>query len=338
MPASFDIHAFLIHPGKNEENSTVPNGKMLSGTGKLFDLLANIFHAPTDAGGFEVTFRHAPDGSQQNDCRDLMIALQQNATLNNAQALARRLQSVTDKRSGIGLLFLMTGQHGSRERVVISRFPANEAILAEIDESGLEVELLEQVFIRQLSAYKAILLEDDDPPNEFWTGLATDRQAGGAAENISGYWLEDFLTAEFSDTPKAGTQRLAEALRKAAKASPDLSVKGEIAAAVSLAPSALQGQAVSVNSFCAHFGLSDNAIDIVRNQLKKPSLAGKTFVFDSDEFKKRVPYRSVQMKNGAILKAPSEDFNAVFDVEENGDGEVTYSTTGKVSDQRMSIR
>lgn len=336
--ASFDIHAFLVHPGRNLESPKAVTGKKLSGSGKLFDLLANIFHASTESGSFEVSFRHAEDGTQQNDCRDLMIKLQQAPTLENAEALATRLRDVTDKRSGIGLLFVMTGQHGSKMRTVLSRFPANEAILAEIDATGLEVELLEQVFIRQLSAYKAILLEDADPPNSYWSGFATDRQAGGAAENISGYWLEEFLTAEFSDTPKAGTQRLAEALKKAAKATGNLSVKSEIAAAVSLAPTALAGQAVSVDSFCSHFGLSDGAKDAIRNQLRKPSLSAKTFVFDPQEFQKRVPYRAVELQNGAILKAPSQDFSEVFEVEDGPDGTVKFSTSGKVADQRMTLR
>lgn len=273
-----------------------------------------------------------------SDCRDLLIALQQTPNLSRAKALATRLRDVTDNRSGTGLLFVMTGQHGSKMRTVLSRFPANEAILAEIDATGLEVELLEQVFIRQLSAYKSILVEDDDPPNSYWTGLATDRQAGGAPENISGYWLDEFLTADFSDTPKAGTQRLAEALRKAAKVTSDLSVKNEIASAVSLAPTALNGQAVSVDSFCTHFGLSDNAQAAIRNQLRKPSLASKTFLFDPGEFQKRVPYRSVELQNGAILKAPSSDFNDVFDVESAPNGNVKYTTSGKISDQRMTLR
>lgn len=336
--ASFDIHAFLIHPGRNIPSPPAVTGKKLTGTGKLFDLLANIFHASTEAGGFEVSFLHASDGTQQNDCRDLLIAVQQNPTLANARAIANRLQKATDNRSGIGLFFVMTGQHGSKKRTVLSRFPANEAILAEIDDAGLEVELLEQVFIRQLSAYKALLIEDVEPTDSYWSGLAIDRQAGGAAENISEYWLDDFLTAEFSDKPKAGTQRLAEALRKAAKATTNLSVKGEIASAVSLAPNALQGQAVSVDSFCVHFGLSKDAADAVRKQLKKPSLSSKTFVFDAAEFKKRVPYRSVELENGAILKAPSNEFDDVFDVDYGQDGTVTYSTSGRIADQRMTLR
>ena len=107
---------------------------------------------------------------------------------------------------------------------------------------------------------------------------------------------------------------------------------------MSLAPTALAGQAISVDGFCNHFGLSQNARDSIRNQLRKPSLASKTFLFDAGEFKKRVPYRSVELQNGAILKAPTPDFAEVFDVEEGPDGTKTYWTTGKVADQRMTMR
>ena len=336
--SSFKIHAFLVHPGKNVDVQPEPKGKELIGSGKLFDLLGNIFHALKNSGGFEVSFRPADDGSQQNDCRDLMIAVESDPNIANARALAARLQSVTDNRSGTGLLFVMNGQHGVRKRTVLSRFPANEAIRAEIDEAGLAVELLEQVFIRQLSAYKAVLLEDADPNNEYWNGIAIDRQAGGAAENISGYWLEDFLTAEFSDTPKAGTQRLAEALKKAAKLTTNLDIKDEIASAVSLAPSALKGKVTSVDEFCNHFGLSQGAQNTVRAQLKKTSLATKSFKFDASEFRRRIPYRAVELKNGAVLKAPSAEFDKVFDVEDIGDGAVRYSTSGQVTDQKMTLR
>ena len=129
-------------------------------------------------------------------------------------------------------------------------------ILAEIDDTGLDLEFLEQVFIRRMSAYKALLLQAPNPTTGFWTGATTDRQAGGAAENISQYWMIDFLAADFAETPAAGTLRLAEALKRAIKANPSLGVKGEIGSAVTLAKNALSGKQTSVTDFCNHFGFS----------------------------------------------------------------------------------
>jgi len=336
--ATLSIHAFLIHPGKNVEVPVELSGKPVSGPSRLFDVLADIFHAPSDDKDFEVVFRPTDDGTQQNDCRDLIIAHQAEQDVETAHAIAYRLQVVTDRRSRMGLLFVMTGQHGTKLRTVVSRFPADEAILAEVLEDGLDVEFLEQVFIKKMSAYKAVLIEDDDPSNGYWDGFATDRQAGGSPENISDYWLDDFLTADFKETPKAGTRRLAEALKRAVKTNPVLSVKSEIASAVSLAPNALANQPTSIDSFCDYFGLSEDARDTIINQLPKASLSSKTFQFDSREFKKKVPYRTVEMKNGAMLTAPSDDFDKVFDVEETTDGKVRYSTTGKIADERVAGR
>lgn len=336
--ATLSIHAFLVHPAKNLKVVPELSGKPLIGPSKLFDLLADIFHSQPDQKDFEIAFRCAPSGTQQNDCRDLILAHQADGGVDTAQPIAERLQSVTDKRSGMGLLFVMAGQHGTKIRTVISRFPANEAILAEVAEGGLSVEFLEQVFIKKLSAYKAVLLEDDSPTSGYWDGYATDRQAGGSPENISTYWLDDFLTADFKETPRAGTRRLAEALKRAVKANPVLSVKSEIASAVSLAPNALANKAMSIDKFCDHFGLSDDARDSIINQLPKPSLSSKSFKFDAKEFRKKVPYRTVEMKNGAMLTAPSDDFDKVFKTEKTDDGKVRYSTTGKVVDQRVAAR
>lgn len=335
---SFRVHTFLVHPGKNQDPAPAISGKEVNNAGKLTDLLLRIYQAQPEPRDFEITFRHAADGTKQNDCRDLLLAYQAKPSLEAGLAIATRLQSVTDRRSGMGLLFVMTGQHGTKFRTVISRFPANEGILAEVDASGLDVEFLEQVFIKQMSAYKSILVEDQHPPSLYWSGFATDRQAGAAPENISSYWIDDFLNADFAETPKAGTRRLADALRKAVKANPDLLIKEEIAAAVSLAEPIFKGKSLSIEEFCKHFGLSKQSTDSIINQLPKSSLAKKKFKFDVDEFKKTVPYRSVEMKNGAILTAPAGEFESVFDMTQEKNGNVRYSTVSKISDQRITKR
>lgn len=336
--ASLKIHTFLVHPGKGLTSQPALSGKALTGSGELIDLLANIFHAQPDQRDFEITFRKADDGSKQNDCRDLIVAHQASPTTARAKAIASRLQLFTDNRSGMGLLFVMTGQHGTKYRTVISRFPANQGILAEIDGTGLDVAFLKQVFIKSMSAYKALLLQDTDPPNEYWKGYATDRQAGGSPENISSYWLDDFLAADFSETPKAGTRRLADALKRAVKFHPDQSIKSEIASAATLAPSAMQGKSISIDDFCSHFGLSTDASDAIKTQLSKTSLSSKKFKFDASEFKKVVQYRTVVMESGAMLTAPNSEFDDVFQKDTQPNGQVIYSTKGRVADQRLMAR
>jgi len=251
-----EISPFLIHPGKGEDTPTQIVGNSVPQSGKLFDMLCAIFHAQPDRRDFEISFDPNADGSQQNDCRDLFISAVSNPCLASSEPIADRLQIVTDNRSGIGLFFVMTGQHGVKYRIVVSRFPANEAILAEVDETGLDVEYLERVFIKKTSSYKAALFEDTNPASEFWNGWATDRQAGGEAENISSYWLNDFLNADFKETPKAATRRLAEALKKAIRSNPSIDIKSEIAASISLAPSVFANKSLSISEFCDYFGFS----------------------------------------------------------------------------------
>lgn len=331
------IHAYLVHPGKGLATPPAISGNTLPLKGQLFDMLAAIFAATADARDIEIAFRHQ-GGVQQNDCRDLVLNYITTPNVTRGRKIADRLQAASDNRSGIGLLFLIYGQHGVKKRLVISRFPADQAILAEVAKKGLNVAFLERVFIRRMSAYKAVMLEHTSLTKGFWTGMATDRQAGQSGENISHYWIEDFLTADFAETPAAATKRLARALKDAVKANTNLIVKEEIAHAASLAAKVFNGKATSIDGFCNHFGFSRDTIDTIKTALNKESLFTKTFQFDAAEFQDKLPYRTVEIENGAILTAKSDEFEKIFDKKDIGNGRVEYSTKGRVSDQRMARR
>jgi hypothetical protein len=76
-------------------------------------------------------------------------------TLVRGRRIAARLQNVTTHRSGLGLLFLITGTEGLESKIIISRFPADEGILAEANREALTVEFLERIFVKNARAYKA---------------------------------------------------------------------------------------------------------------------------------------------------------------------------------------
>ena len=217
----------------------------------------------------------------------------------------------------------------------MSRFPTDQAIRADAASGSLDVEFLEEVFIKRLSSYKAALFEHTAPASGFWKGTATDRQAGQSGEHISEYWLKEFLNADFSETPAQGTGRLASALKDALKTNSSPSVKSEIAHASSLASSVFRGKALTIEDFCKHFGFSDAAKDAVKASLPKPSLFGKKFTFDAARFKIVAPYRTVEMNTGAILTAPNDDFEKVFQ-QTTSNGVVEYKTRGKIRDQRIA--
>jgi hypothetical protein len=90
------IHAFLIYPGKGDTDPPKISGKKLEQTGKLFEMLRAIYVAEPDKRDFEILFKPATDGKQQNDCRDLMVAYATKSSLANGRAIAERLQAVTD--------------------------------------------------------------------------------------------------------------------------------------------------------------------------------------------------------------------------------------------------
>lgn len=330
--------AYLIPPGKGLQKApTIGSNEIALSSGKLVNMLEGIFSGSAGPHDFEITFNAAPDGSQENKCRSLFIDFQDSPKIDTGLPIAQRLQLTTDNRSGIGLLFLLIGDHGLKKRLVASRFPTDQAVLADLSSGGLNVEFLEQVFIKRLSSYKALLIEHQTPKDGFWKGIATDRQASQSGEHISEYWLKEFLNADFSETAAAGTRRLARALKEAVKANPSLSVKTEIAHASSLAPAALAGKSLTISEFCDHFGLSVAARDTIRNRLSKPSLFGKKFQFDPNEFKTVAPYRTVELNTGAILTAPSDSFEKVFEREIVGD-DIEFRARGQVSDQRLARR
>lgn len=335
MPIS-KAFAYLIPPGRGvTEAPAIGSNEIALGAGKLMNMLESIFSGSPGSHDFEIMFTPMPDGTQDNLCRTLLVSFQESPSIATGLPVAQRLQSVTDNRSGVGLLFLLSGDQGLKKRLIASRFPTDQAVLADTSTGGLNVEFLEQVFIKRLSSYKALLLEHPTPSSGFWKGIATDRQAGQSGEHISEYWLKEFLNADFAETPAQGTRRLARALKEAVKANPSISVKTEIAHASSLAPAALAGQSLSIGGFCDHFGLSDAARDTIKGQLSKPSLFGKVFQFEPMEFKTVAPYRTVEMNTGAILTAPSESFENVFEREIVGD-DIEYRTRGRISDQRLA--
>jgi len=61
------------------------------------------------------------------------------------------------------------------------------------------------------------------------------------------------------------------------------------------------------------------------------------FRFDFDEFKTQVGYRSVEFDNGAMVTAPSAQFNEVIkqEVLDEQQNEVQISTRGKVVSERL---
>ncbi len=331
------IHTYLVHPGKRSDEPSRIRGNTLALTGKMFSLLSDIYlHSDRDC-SIEISFNPREDGTQQNPCRDLIVAYLGEPSVPHGRQLAERLERVTTHRSGLGLLFLIAGKEGRENKIVISRFPADVGILAEESERVLTVEFLERVFMKRATTYKAAAYKDASLAGGFWLGRAVDKQINSDMVQLSNYWIAEFLDSDFRTTAAAGTKRLAVALRDAARRSSDISVKTEIAAAVTLGQS-LNGQRLTIKEFSNRFGLSSGALDAVAEEIKNPSLLDERFQFDAKEFAKQVPYRSVELNTGVIVTGDAMQFDKVVrqEVIDPSEGKVRLSTEGKIMNDKLT--
>jgi hypothetical protein len=327
------IHTYLVHPGKGSTDTRQIGGTELPLKGKLFSMLGSIYS--NGECNIDISFNNAPDGSQKNLCRDLVVDYVGGPTLIRGRRLAEKLEKVTTLRSGLGLLFLIAGTEGQNRKLVISRFPADSGVLVEEGKS-LSVEFLERVFMKNSTTYKAATYEHSSLHAGFWTGLIIDKQINSRDTQVSNYWITEFLESSFRTTAAHGTRRLAVALREAAKKSSDVRVKQEIVSAATLAEN-FHGKRLSIDEFQTQLNLSGAAREAIAREVGSPAITRENFQFDLTEFQRQAAYRSVELDSGALLTAPSAEFSAVFRREKLDPlgQKVRYSTEGIEIDDKL---
>lgn len=329
------ILSFLTYPGKHADEQPQISGAVIPNKGKLYNMLSSIFDKSGSDCNIPIMFLPEED-KQKNGVRDTIIKLMESKSIDDGRLLSERLQLATTEKSGMGLLFFTIGSDGDTTKIVISRFPADEGIVAERKSKTLKVEFVEEVFLKSAYSYKSAMYECGFPHPDFWTGFAVDKQVNHGAKEVAAYWINDFLQSDFQTTPRAGTKRLALALRDAIADSNDVSVKHEITSSARLAKN-IPAKAMTISEFCDKFHLSDNAKEQVCKQVHSSRLLEDKFIFDRSEFDKHLSYKMVELDNGAILSAQASKFEKCFDEEElNGAGNgVRFTTTGKVVDEKL---
>ena len=87
--------AFLIPPGKGASGGGSISGKEIAiSSGKLFEMLDGIFTGDSSPRDFDVTFNAAADGTQENECRNLLVEFESSPTAKTGRRIAERLQGV----------------------------------------------------------------------------------------------------------------------------------------------------------------------------------------------------------------------------------------------------
>lgn len=329
------IHSYLVNPEKGQDAVSQIKGTPISHSGNMFNMLEEIFKNAEEECRYDISFMPTKDGVQQNDCRDLVLKYIEKSTLANGKHLAERLQSVTTKRSGLGLLFLIAGEDKKKKKLVISRFPADNGILAEEVHNSLNVHFVERIFMKSAKAYKSAFYEGTSLTGDFWTGKAIDKQINSDL-TISDYWIKDFLISDFSTTSERGTKRLATAFRDAINKSNSLEIKEELTSALKLAKG-LNNKIISAQSFSQRLGLSNESTQAIKSEMKS-SLFNEQFKLSIDELNSLIAFKTVELDNGALLTAIAGEFDDVFLTSQKENGKVSYSTTGRIIDERVKKR
>ncbi len=327
------IASFLVYPGKNLDNPPDVIGKMLPLAGPIYNNMLNVVFEKSDKEcDIPIRFVMADDGSQNNKVRDMIIGFVEDPKLSKGKLLAEKLRDSTTSKSGPALFFIILGEKDKQKKIVLSRFPADQGILAQLEENTLQVEFIERVFMKNAQSYKAALYNGSSIKGDFWTGKAVDKQAN----ELANYWIYDFLSSDFETTSKYGTQRFAKAMREATKRTAYLVVKKEFLAVANLARG-IAGQSVSINGIADKYGLSEDTREAMISQLAYPELADDVFVLDIEEFSKAAAYASVELDNGGILSAPTGQFDDTFHREllNSDPNHVRFITEGRIIDERI---
>ncbi|MCL5429293.1 MAG: hypothetical protein M1347_05780 [Chloroflexi bacterium] len=333
------ICSFLVSPGKHVENPDQALGVMLALRGHLFEMLNGIYEGSEVECEIPIRFVTTDPAIQHSVVRADFINYFRSPGVRAGRFIAHRLRDVTTNKSGLGLLFLILGQEAGQRKFVLSRFPADVGILAEAQKGGLRIDFLERIFMKNAQSYKAALYLGRSLDADFWNGSATDKQVNASNQQIAYYWIKDFLASDFFTTAQAGTRRIARAIRSASGISQDKDVKHDLVAFARFVQ-ALDGQRFSINQLFQRFNLPQNARESILSVLPGERTASDVFAIDAEEFRRHASFASVELDTGAMMIAPSDQFEDVFEkttINEN-EGVVRFATEGKIVDERVRGR
>jgi len=335
MPVTH-LHSFLVHPGKGiaiEKRAEI-RGTNLQLSGKLFEMLEGVYLRAATECTTRISFT---SDKQHNEARDLIVSYAHRPRSDSGEKLAKRLQSFTDGTPGMSLLFLVRGEEKGKTRTLISRFPADVGILADESSGGLNIEYLEKVFMRNSKKYKAAFYEDTSLKTGYWKGWVVDNQIQyGVVRTVSDYWVKDFLASDCLTTPSLGSSRLAKMFDQAIKQTSDTTIKDELASAAKLIPNQ-DGNKVSADLLAKQYGLSSAATESLKKEAKTEAIYREEFVLSRDAFSEILSFESVELNTGAILTAPTGQFDRVFteEIVDGRNGLRIYRAEGMVADQRF---
>jgi hypothetical protein len=303
------IHSFLVRPSKGVAPQPRIRGTRVPLEGKVFDLLAGLYDkAETDC-KIDIVFRPNEAGEQINATRNVLMRYAEQSSIVTARSIAARLQSVTTRRSGFGLLFVVAGDH-PHKRLMLSRFPADQGMIVE-EKAGenIDVTFIERLFMKNAKAYKSVVYAGPLEEHAFWNGKAVDKQVD--IKELSDYWIGEFLDSTLRTTATAGTKRFAVAFRDAIRTATELPLKQDLLSAAQLVRGQ-DGHTISPEQIVRNMRLSNEAVNALGHAMRREEVMHETFQFDRSVFDQHIAYRSVELDNGAVLTADNANFDDIF--------------------------
>jgi hypothetical protein len=200
------IHTYLVYPNKGAAEPSAIVGSQVPHEGDMFILMRNVYEKADTECNIGIAFNKGNGGAQANARRDMLIAYASAPGVDLGRALAEELATVTTRRSGLGLLFLIKGTEGAEHKVVISRFRANNGVVVNEAADMLTVEFIDRVFMKNAHSYKAVVYKHQSFQGGFWSGMAVDKQINSQDLESSDYWVKEFLLSDFMTSPAFGTR------------------------------------------------------------------------------------------------------------------------------------
>jgi hypothetical protein len=339
------IHSFLVRPAKNIAIQPRVGGTRVPLDGKVFDLLAALYDKADADCKIDIVFKPNEAGQQINATRSMLLRYAEQRSMATARSIAARLQSVTTRRSGFGLLFVVAGDH-PQKRLMLSRFPADQGMIVEENaDENMDVRFIERVFMKNAHAYKSVVYAGPLQEHSFWDGKAVDKQVD--VKELSDYWIREFLESTLKTTAAAGTKRFAVAFRDAIRTAKELPLKQDLLSAAQLVRGQ-DGHTISPERVVHSMRLSGEAVTALTHAMHREEVMHETFQFDRTVFDQHIAYRSVELDNGAMLTADNANFDTIFhqrqvedqivpqtEAETPAAPSTEFTTVGRIVNQRL---
>jgi len=312
-------------------------GQEIKGNNNLFSTLNEIYDKSSKECDIQIRFI-SQSMNQDNEVRNQIKIIVNKFTKTNCIPLVRSLALLTDHKTKEGLVFFIVGIVNNATRLLITRFPSETGITVQQNNGYLNFTVIDKVFLKNSRKYKAVYYDSTD---DYWIGNAVDKQindTAGKVKEISDYWIKDFLQSELKINSKRGTSILAKAVRKTITETDDENIKSELIGATQVMKN-INARMVSMESFFSTLNLSESTKREVLSKIDNSSIYNISFQFDSEEFEHNCNYLVNILDSGAVIMAPSSEFNDVWQKESVAEGGVyRYSTQGKTIKEKISNR